>query len=412
MCDAHAYVLAFILAAGPAAGRASDQSGGMAKLFEVGAKSTPPAVAAGWAQYEQLKSADPNDPRIDYAYALVLLNQHKYRDALPLVSRYLETGKGELGAYRVKMWAQIQDRRYPDVLDAAIALSQRIAEDTADGADSLEAARFLGTVFGYLELARPTVVHAELRLARRKLVLARLGESYTSVFDEGRDGVAKLVENLQTERANELKEVAAATERRQEEAKAVLDKHKTKIADQKETMQSSEEQLRDAQRQLNVLQTQLANLQSDRSRLSAQIIILQAQITQLQPDYLNPFTRTATYFLSSAETRAKVSKLDLTLTSLNKQASAMDQKISGLQERIKSLTAKGQQESQSIAVGEAEVRQAEKHAKAIETQSLRRPAAPSSRRANALAVKITTFATYAPFPFEQEKQRVLDWFAN
>src|SRR5580700_4407043 len=63
-----------------------------AKLFEFGTKNTPTAVAAAKSQFEQLKRIDPMDRRIDYAYGVALVNQHRYREALPLLSRYLDSG--------------------------------------------------------------------------------------------------------------------------------------------------------------------------------------------------------------------------------------------------------------------------------------------------------------------------------
>ena len=87
--------------------RASELGNGISNLFERGAKNTPPAVAAAKSQYEKLKRSNAQDRRIDYAYGVVLVNQHKYRDALPLLSRYLETAKPELNAHRVKILAQV-----------------------------------------------------------------------------------------------------------------------------------------------------------------------------------------------------------------------------------------------------------------------------------------------------------------
>ena len=139
--------------------RASELNKRISKQFELGAKNTPPALAAAKSQYEQLKRFNPRDPRIDYAYGVVLVNQHKYRDALSLLSRYLETNEADLNANRVRIWAQLQDRRFADVLAAMVALSETFPRDPNAQVDPqfVETAHFMGIVFGYLELVRPGV---------------------------------------------------------------------------------------------------------------------------------------------------------------------------------------------------------------------------------------------------------------
>src|SRR5436190_23600068 len=71
--------------------RAADSktSQAVARLFGAGEKSTPPAITAARSQYDQLKRLRPKDARVDLAFGLVLVNQHKYRDGLALVCSYL-----------------------------------------------------------------------------------------------------------------------------------------------------------------------------------------------------------------------------------------------------------------------------------------------------------------------------------
>ena len=99
------------------------------------------------------------------AYGFVLVNQHQYRDAVPLLTRYLETAKPDLTAYYVKMWDEIPIGDFANVLKQADALSQRFATSTTTQPEDRyrDAARHLGTVFGYLELVRPSAVDLQLR---------------------------------------------------------------------------------------------------------------------------------------------------------------------------------------------------------------------------------------------------------
>jgi hypothetical protein len=158
-------LVALALGGPPNALCGSEVTDEVARLFDLGSKSTPSAVAAARVQYEELTRGKSPDPRLEYAYGFVLVNQHQYRDAVPLLTRYLETAKPDLTAYYVKMWDEIPIGDFANVLKQADALSQRFATSTTTQPEDRyrDAARHLGTVFGYLELVRPSAVDLQLR---------------------------------------------------------------------------------------------------------------------------------------------------------------------------------------------------------------------------------------------------------
>jgi hypothetical protein len=255
----------------------------LASLFELGTTATPSAFTAAHSRFERLQHSRSDDRRIDYAYGVVLIGQHKYADALPLISRYLETGRGEPHAYCAKIWALLQMRRYADVLDESVELAGRFPKDLNSPplAKYHEAAEFLGAAFGYLELVRTGALDPARRLEGKNRVLARLGSAYTKAFDQGRAAVAAQMAEFQAQREADQKGVAAKAEGRKQQTKTALDKDRERILSEKETLQASAEQLRDAQRELNQLQQELSSLNVDRSQVAAQIAWTQANIQQL-----------------------------------------------------------------------------------------------------------------------------------
>ncbi len=419
------YILAFVAAgygmcARPAISRGSDGPSGIAKLFDLGAKSTPPAVAAAKDQYEQLRRVHPKDPRIDYAFGLVLVNQHKYRDALPLLSRYLDSGKRAPNEYLIKIWAELQDRKVVGALEDMAMLSRQFPRAAAAEPDPAfcEIASFLGAAFGYLDLVRPDGADGKLKSQKRNEVLAQLGAKYLPAFDEGRNIVVARLDELQTERKSKEEQVTAAAEKRLEQDKSVLEGARTTVAAQQETIQSSAESLQDAQRELAVIQQQLSTLSQDRARLSAQIIALQAQSSQFiasinnssaNSSGINGFNRG----LGPSPLTPQVAQLQsvaMALAGLNKQAFNIDRQMLTLQNRATALVAKGAKESETVAQSEEVVRKTSKQAKAIE-KKLRRPETTTKSRA-VMTPKMASLATYIPFPYDEERERVLDWFAR
>jgi hypothetical protein len=466
-CAVAASVIAVALIVAQSPAFAAEVERDVVKLFELGEKSTPSAVVAARSEYELLKQANANDARIDYAYGVVLLNQHRHHDALPLLSRYLQTDKAVPTTYCVRIWGLVQERRYSDALDEMVALSKRMPHnpDAQIAAECEQAARLLGIIFGYLELTRPEVV-AKFKPYPKDAVLAALGDRHAPALDEGRNAVARRLAELKAKRSATQERAAAIAHEKSDQDKADLDKDRGKIDSQKQQMQANAEQLHETSRELNVLQTQLASLQNDRVQVGARMIVLQANISavlalqappplpapppitvrdptppivitrstyHLQADIATLRTRYATDYqvlLKDPYARAAASQeardgprrdymasnamtayaLGNSLTVLNKQAFDLDRRILGLQNRAAALMGKGQQEAQSLAQRDAVVQKAAKHAKAVEKKLTREEAAPPKASTAVLTSQMTSLSTYLPFPYEQEKNRVLGWF--
>jgi hypothetical protein len=404
----------------------AERSTPLVKLFGAGEKSTPSAVAAARAEFDRLKKTYPNDSRIDYAYGVVLANQHRYREMAPLVSTYVETSPDDLAARRTGIWARIQDKKYTDALDEAVAVGRLLSKTKSaqPNDENVETARFLGQLFGYFELARPGIVDAKEALERKNQILLAIGQRYLTEFDRGRDAVAEQVDKLEEQRDAERKQAAAMAERSKELAKSAVDDERKAIADEQDAMQSSHAQMVDAERELTTLRNQLHSLQRDRSRLTAQIIAAQALYTQLASTQVS--TQTAENIVPGrgpvrqeivdtqqiSPTRfAQASAAAMQLALLNKQAFEMDRRILALESRAAEVGNNGMKEREALDEGQERVRRAERHVKGAQ-QKLRRNAPPSTARANALSAKIASFTTYFPFDYDVETKRVLGWFSK
>ena len=70
-------------------------------------------------EFDRLKTVSPNDPRINFAYGLVLINQHRYRQAIPFVESYLLIEPNDLQARQTLLHTQMLDRNYAAARSAA-----------------------------------------------------------------------------------------------------------------------------------------------------------------------------------------------------------------------------------------------------------------------------------------------------
>jgi hypothetical protein len=386
-------LVALALGGPPNAARGSEVTDEVARLLDLGGKSTPSAVAAARVQYEKLARGKPSDPRLDYAYGLVLVNQHQYRDAMPLLTRYLETADPEVTAYYVKMWGEIPIGDYADVLRQADALSQRFTTSgTTQKEEYRDAARYLGTIFGYLELVRPSAVDSRLRNQCKNQVLSRLAETYKSDFEEAHSAVASRLTELQAQQKAERERLRTKLEDRKEQAKSTADKAHERAAAKKETAQASKNRPVESEEELNKIQNQLAPLQ-------AQQQTLQSQIMQTQS------------FLAQSRNPAQMQRLNAKLLALNNQLGVVNRQMAPLQQSAADLTAKKGQKSNAPAKDKAASHKSEERARA-EVERLKREEAKLDSGNSALDSKLARLSNFAPLPYESEKKRVLSWFAK
>lgn len=383
---------------------------GAARLLEVAEKYTPAAVAGARAQYEALKTEHPGDARIDYVYGIALINQRRYGEAVSLLDRYLAHHADEAHALQAKIWAELQDRRYASAIKSAVRLSQHFpANQQPQPAPELEeTARFLGIVFGYLDLARRDVVKEELRQAGKNRILAALGNTYLPAFDQGRQTVADRLADLQGEQEQKQQRAAEKLVQRQDQAEAALSDDRTKIAFSRQTIDASAEQLQDAGRQLSVLSTQLTSLQKDRIRLTAQMTYVQTLLQNSSSNLAS--VSPAAPIGASIDTIARLTNLSVTFSALNRQAIQMDKRIHDLQLQAAQLNAAGTQQLQTVAANQSAAQDMERRAKALERQVHRLESRPPKN--SRLTAEMTRLSTYLPFPFDEEKERILGWLKN
>ena len=419
LCGAFGLAAAPASAAAPArpvatpAARTASWQAAIGRLFDAGSSANSASVAAVRAQYERLKRAAPNDRRIDYAFGVLLINQHRYSEAETLIARYMQAGPSEPHVHCTEIWTLMQLHRYADAAGRAVALAGQFPAGAAAAPQPKfhEAAEFLGTAYGYLELARTPQTEIVGLSQSKERVLEALGETYLEAFDAGRDGVATRLAEMKTRLQAEENQRLAKTEEEKKLAQADLEKDSSQIASHADAIESSAEQLQEAQRQFDQIQRELGSLSQDRTQLGARIITIQAQISALSSPQVNDQrvangtgrTTVSTRQLGPNDPRfVQMQYLATQLAVLNKQAFDMDRKILAYRQQATALGFKGMSEAEMIARRQEATAVAERHAQVAE-RALKRSEKASNPRSAALNEKMKHLSTHAPFPFAQEK---------
>ena len=391
--------LALFLAVGIASARGADLPEQVRALFESGRTNTPSAVSAAKARYGKLKAAYASDPRIDYAYGVVLINQRKYREASEVFARYLASDEPELAAYCLHVSVLLPLNKYGKSLEQAGVLARRLSVDAGGSTedDQQDAAAFLGTVFRYLELPRKGSVDSRLLTRSKQEVLALLDEHSQVAFEKGYNAVAKRLSELQAEHElHEEKKIDKITNQKERERLAI-ENAKTAGSAAEEKAQFTQEQLREVQRQYTELQKQMSPFVTQRSVLESAMVFRRSQIER------NDRSRNA----NPDASRALRNEIKL----LEQQASELNRRLRPLQASAAALEAKAAQHQFSLASAENESRKSER----LGVQANRRIDRAEdklAKRSTASDGKLTSFATYAGFSYELERNRVLDWVSK
>ena len=95
----------------------------MVHLLDAGWSTALPARAAADKAYEEVVQLAAGDPRGEYAYVLVLLQQRRYEDAGKQLDQLIDREDSDLRAWRARIWLSALTKNY----QAAMAAAERVA---------------------------------------------------------------------------------------------------------------------------------------------------------------------------------------------------------------------------------------------------------------------------------------------
>jgi tetratricopeptide (TPR) repeat protein len=105
------------------------------------------------AQYRELRRATPADARVPYAYAMLLIEQRRYREACDPLKESLRLNGGNLDAWKTRIWLAVLTEEHDDALASMERLVRQMPAEVVSAdreRKCREFAGFMGQVFGYL----------------------------------------------------------------------------------------------------------------------------------------------------------------------------------------------------------------------------------------------------------------------
>lgn len=403
------------------------------RLLDFSAEPSPKAFKAIEHAYRSLPAATRKQPTVQYAYVVALIRQKRYQEASRVLHELVDEQPGDLAVWRAKIWIELElGQRAGAITDLEQLGSHATAHQEAahERLADKDAAEFFGAVCGFLVGPWSHKVREEDAKAVEERLRAVFDDNGQAAFDEAKARFAERYEEVfkehedrvQTELAAKTKElddakqsVGRKAQELSQKQQAIKDKHLKRDAERKTKIGDIDVQLKKIDQQRQSLLVQIAPLEAQRAALLAQMApqmanmafpFLSRHMQRAVIDYNawpgafqpGPFYKNRMQAQLTAVV-AKITSLEMQISSLNQQE--LELRGQGFQTEIKHQTDLGK-----LANQEQEIDKNIKRVK-YDAQRLQVKTAVTTPRLRAEADRLTRFVTYAPFPVESEKARLL-----
>ena len=379
------------------------------QMFSEGYQFGTAHLKAAREDYAKLQKLLPKDPRVDYAFGLILVRQAQLQEAEKLFASLSGTEtQRDLKAWKAVLWCQIIRKEMKPAFEGLTAFADYLALRPSITGLSPEAreehARWLGEVFAALDLSQEKGTTRNELPARQAAVEKALGPDLQKVMLASRDELtARLSEKADQDATQKADAGAGAKERVAER----VEKTKAKAEQKEEELKQSAEEWKEW------LDQKTAELDTELQVLSSQVQAIDTELVRAQQEYQtslrqesylvrqNPRMGTPAY-AELTNITARKNDLLQSGTNLNFRRAGVVQQAHGVLERRQAVVDQYQAATGQIVKQNANVAKA----KAMLTK---KEAALTGKPALGAAAKPKTkaFRTYLDLDFEGERDLFL-----
>ncbi len=160
--------------------------------------------------FRALQDLQHRDSRVTYIHGLLLVERYRYPQGLQAINRAIESDKGNLTAWKTRIWLEVVTKDYDKALGTMESLSQLMQTSSAE-AKCRDYCNFMGQVFGYLEGPGQKRAFVRKVADAEKRIVGGLSKTRYNVFETARAGIAsdyshrnnQIAQLLDTARSNQ-----------------------------------------------------------------------------------------------------------------------------------------------------------------------------------------------------------------
>lgn len=388
------------------------------KLTEVGWSNSFSQRAIADAQFDEVKKVAAGRLDAYYAYALVLLKQHRYPEAAKLIDELAQADTSNLYYLRTKAWLNALMKEYPAALLSLDRLSQQLAKaEKKERPLRREMTGFLGRMLGFLQGPAGDSAKTSAAAATRRDILERLSPELQQLLNKEFVDVMARYEGMIAESDDAERVAKADAEEERDQLLEDLQRQRERMDQRRKELGPKRDKLRDeakaefdelAKEERPLLQ-QLAQLQQQAAVLRRELILINNSISSLQ---------SRTQRERDATVRAALITESSRLSTL---AFRYDANLLGLERRVLNINvqrakirSKRQQAQQRYS---AEIGQIDTELAGIDKQERRNDldqrkgqrtrVSGKTRLTRAIEAKAGALKTYEDLSLEAERDRVL-----
>lgn len=379
--------------------------------------------------FRSLPAASRSDRQLKYAYAVALIRQRRLHESAKLIAELTSDQQQHIFLWRDRVWlALVMGQKTAAMTEieqlAAHARAHQDGEHQSIG--DADMAEFFGAVCGFLSGPWSHKVRDADAQQTEEHLRSVFDDESRAVFDRSKTKVIEHYEELLKAHEQRAQEELQARTNERKAAEESVDRSAKQLDDKQQALKDKEtKRTTDAKAKIEDLDVQLRKIDDQRQALLKQIAPLEAQravlVSQMLPDprFFRTTGRTPPgyanlamnygRFYPAGQNQAVMRRLApivAKLTELEAQVTVLDQREQELRFEQQATGVKRQFDLGKLSVKEQVL---EKDRKRVQNDARRLKAKPlgSTPRLRAEAEQLTNFSTYVPFPFEQEKERLL-----
>lgn len=389
------------------------------EMLDSGFNGAATRLDAATRHYEAARRDRPEDPRVEYGFALVLLKNFQQGEALSHLRASIAADAAYLPAWQLQFRESLRDRDHDVLFSQLLTLADVvgvISEDPPAETIRQQVAEWLGRAVGYLEGPLGDYEVAEQTVRVSQLLRARLGEGLVPGFEAGREALSHRHQLL---RSHQFAAVVIAETEREEElqdsqaAREDLDETREQLEMSREQWDAwVKEQVADIDSQLEALQRQIGQIREEQRDINSAMLQVRAEMQQIL---------TLAEQAAAGQTLIRVNSIVLERQLISRQTE-LDQYLSEYnaleRERLDILSGAeglfGERETsiasyqQATGAAANRLRQIDRWDRKLEqdAEETERSDVENSRQVRNVRHRIQSWATYEPFDLNAEPDRL------
>jgi hypothetical protein len=399
------------------------------ELLEEGFTPGPKRLQEAKKKLESARQLSNADPRLDYAYCLVLLKQSQQKQAI--VQFEAAVGRGGAPywpAWQALIWTQLIDRQYEaglDRLEQYAALVRKSGDPSETTEAQRDAVRWMGQILEGLDKSLTAKKLREMVERREVRLRESLGDDLSETLDLGRDIVDEREAALSEQAGLAQEAVEKRQARRRESQAEKLESNLDNLGKERENAKkgaedrkkSFDETLAKADKKLGLLEKDYQALVKRSESLQQSIILIGREITSLDvqlnmnnnlPQNQQRFMGQAAQQLMQRQNQMLNYQLEYNATIGRMEQTSRQGQIT-LRERAaivqKYEKATGELVKKNAELDKWAARVADKKKK-LDVQATGKAAKKGSK--TAADRRVLTLKSYVPLDLDAEKARVLE----